>query len=272
MTNFVWQLRSGGGLVAAGIGLKRLSIEKSIQMFKEFASKSFVPRPLVSWPILGKLVLAHHHGRYKTSSLQDVLKSAFGDESIFGAALDSNLCTTVPGLKVALTATSSNRKPCLLTNYNRPPPERKPQGTWKRGDEQTKAQTEEIKVQNSTPNSSMRSRNGADDPIPCPGSVVYEFRNETRRYRPIQESIAIDAYFEVATHPKREKERSPGSLTSSDNEDDVTGSLLLHVGDDEIYGNPADDRRLFFPFPGWPFFDIFQLHTISLGVKTNQPS
>lgn len=222
-------------------------------MFEEFASKSFVPRPLVSWPILGKLVLAHHHGRYKTSSLQNVLKNAFGDESIFGAALDSNLCTTVPGLKVALTATSSNRKPCLLTNYNRPPPERKPQGMWKREEKQAKPQTEEIKVQDSTPSSSMSSRGGADDPLRCPGSVVYEFRNKTRRY-PIQEPLDADS--EVATHPEREKERSTGSLASSDNEDDETGNPLLHVGDDEIYGNRADDRRLFFPYPRWPFFDI----------------
>lgn len=117
-----WDWGSGGGIVAAALGATKLGIDDSICAFKGLVSKAFKKRTGVDIPILGKLIMAHHHGKYKTSGLEAVLKDTFGHGHLFGAPLNQGL---IRNLKVGVIATSSNRQTFLLTNYNRPPPERK---------------------------------------------------------------------------------------------------------------------------------------------------
>lgn len=117
-----WDWESGGGIVAAALGATKLGIDQGISAFKGLASKAFKKRTGVDIPILGKLIMAHHHGKYKTSGLETVLKDIFGHDHLFGAPVNQGL---IRNLKVGVIATSSNRQTFLLTNYNRPPLERK---------------------------------------------------------------------------------------------------------------------------------------------------
>lgn len=114
---------SGGGIVATSLGVMQLAIDDCINLFKDLAGKAFKKRTGVELPILGKLILAHHHGKYKTSGLESVLKNIFGYDELFGAPVGNGFRSN---LKVGVIATSSGRNTCLLTNYNRPPPEQKP--------------------------------------------------------------------------------------------------------------------------------------------------
>lgn len=113
---------SGGGIVAAALGATKLDIDQGISAFKGLANKAFKKRTGVDIPILGKLIVAQHHGKYKTSALETVLKDIFGHDHLFGSPVNQG---RVQNLKVGVIATSSNRQTILLTNYNRPPPERK---------------------------------------------------------------------------------------------------------------------------------------------------
>lgn len=117
-----WNWGSGGGIVAAALGATKLDIDQGISAFKGLASKAFKKRTGVDIPFLGKLIVAHHHGKYKTSGLEAVLKDIFGHDHLFGARVNEG---RIQNLKVGVIATSSNRQTILLTNYNRPPPERK---------------------------------------------------------------------------------------------------------------------------------------------------
>lgn len=117
-----WDWESGGGIVAAALGATQLGIDQGISAFKGLANKAFKKRTGVDIPILGKLIMAHHHGKYKTSGLEAVLKDVFGHNHLFGAPVNQGL---IRNLKVGVIATSSNRQTFLLANYNRPPLERK---------------------------------------------------------------------------------------------------------------------------------------------------
>lgn len=117
-----WEWGSGGGIVAAALGGKQLGIDEGVCAFKGLATKAFKKRTGVDIPILGKLIMAHHHGKYKTSGLEIVLKDIFGHDYLFGGPVNRGL---IPNLKVGVVATSSSRQTFLLTNYNRPPLERK---------------------------------------------------------------------------------------------------------------------------------------------------
>lgn len=117
-----WDCGSGGGIVAAALGATKLNIDQGISAFKELASKAFKKRTGVDIPILGNLIVAQHHGKYKTSRLEAVLKDIFGHDHLFGAPVNQGC---MRNLKVGVIATSSNRQTFLLTNYNRPPPERR---------------------------------------------------------------------------------------------------------------------------------------------------
>lgn len=123
--------------------MKRFGIDDSIKSFKDLAAKAFRKHTAVELPLLGKFILAHHHGKYRTSGLENVLLDIFGQDHLFGAPGGEGL---KPNLKVGVVATSSSRQTILLTNYNRPPLEQKsgrPMDIEKTEEEQEYTNTEE---------------------------------------------------------------------------------------------------------------------------------
>lgn len=108
---------SGGGIVALGLGTKRLSVTDCADLFKKFAREAFTERRGVGWPAYGTLVEARHHSRYVTRGIQNALKDAFGERILFGG---KKAAEGQPALRVAVTTTSSNGTPYLLANYSRP--------------------------------------------------------------------------------------------------------------------------------------------------------
>ncbi|KAI5805973.1 hypothetical protein EDC01DRAFT_609926 [Geopyxis carbonaria] len=121
---------SGGGIVAYGLGMKRLSASNCIEEFKTLSRKAFTKRKGVTWRGgIGTLIEAKHHSIYKSRGLENALKKVFGEDPIFGKKSGPN------PLKVGVSATSSNNHhPFLLANYNRTEPEHRMPYTFFRQD------------------------------------------------------------------------------------------------------------------------------------------
>lgn len=96
----------------------QFNIDKAISVFKTLAHKAFIKRQGTDIPLIRHLVVAHHHGLYRTSPLEMTLKEVFREDPIFGAPLDTKK-QIVKNLKVAVTMTS-HRNSFLVGNYNRP--------------------------------------------------------------------------------------------------------------------------------------------------------
>lgn len=92
-------------------------MEHCTNLFKKFAQEAFTERRGVGWPAYGTLVEARHHSRYVTRGIENALRDAFGEDIIFGGKKTAENSNRI---KVAVTTTSSNGKPYLIANYNRP--------------------------------------------------------------------------------------------------------------------------------------------------------
>ena len=102
--------------MALGLTEGGMSVEKSTQMFKEFAVEAFRKRALMNWPILKYLIEASHQGQYKSKGLNATLKKAFGKKPMFGECIGAS-----EKIKVAVTMVSSSLDPLVIANYNRNP-------------------------------------------------------------------------------------------------------------------------------------------------------
>lgn len=185
--------------------------------------------------------MAHHHGQYKTSGLESVLKDVFGHDLIFGADIGGHN-GIIPGLKVGVTATSSSRHAFLLTNYNRSPPEQKsPTSTPAAGEGEE--QDDDIDIDDS---SSMREGetngtydaegNGGDEQFVGDEQQDLEIRNlnldQSEYHEEPSEKSPKDANKENTKQPKEELrgEGSTGSSEESLNEPtDTRTHHLVHM-------------------------------------------
>ncbi|KAK4185147.1 hypothetical protein QBC35DRAFT_538384 [Podospora australis] len=107
---------SFGGIIALGLGVKKWSVSRCMQHFKEVTTQAFTPR---KWK---KLAFLGHKSQYRTQPLESALKSAFGDRDIlFGGASSEERSQ----IQVAVTSTlAAQNQPVILTNYSHAMPER----------------------------------------------------------------------------------------------------------------------------------------------------
>ncbi|KAI8963493.1 FabD/lysophospholipase-like protein [Daldinia sp. FL1419] len=110
---------NSGGIVAIGLGVKKWSVNATIQKFKDLCTEAFVPREMTSVPVFGALSSLYHGSLYKTQPFTKALRGHFSDQPFFGAATHRSLITT--STKVAVTAsTGIERQAVVFANYNRP--------------------------------------------------------------------------------------------------------------------------------------------------------
>jgi hypothetical protein len=112
-------IRSTGGLVALGLGAMGWSVDECIAKFEELCNKAFTKRRGMGLPGVRLFVENFHHSKYKTGPLELALQEAFSkDGLLFGGHRTSEAST--PPVKVAVTSYSlTERKPYVLSNYNR---------------------------------------------------------------------------------------------------------------------------------------------------------
>ncbi|KAF8242916.1 hypothetical protein K440DRAFT_664454 [Wilcoxina mikolae CBS 423.85] len=110
---------SAGGIIALGLGERRMSIEECLEMFCSFARKAFTKRTGAGIRGIGYLVEAQHHSQYESKGLNQSLKLSFGEKKMFGEATVSSESAPIKPVKVGVTMTSSSGRPYLTTNYNR---------------------------------------------------------------------------------------------------------------------------------------------------------
>ncbi|KAI3317161.1 hypothetical protein HD806DRAFT_515838 [Xylariaceae sp. AK1471] len=110
---------STGGLVALGLASMNWSIDECIEKFEGFCEEAFTRRIGSTLPLVGHFIENYHHSRYKTSTLEHVLKEAFTDNlQLFGGERVPD--RTSWQVKVAVTATAlAGNKTYVLSNYNR---------------------------------------------------------------------------------------------------------------------------------------------------------
>jgi predicted acylesterase/phospholipase RssA/energy-coupling factor transporter ATP-binding protein EcfA2 len=112
---------STGGLIALGLGARGWSVQRCIKTFQSLCTAAFNKRRGVG--LLGRdfYLSPSNHNRYETKPLETSLKSAFGDESLFGGLRDpfNDVHDADRTTKVAVTTTTTNGTLLLLANYNR---------------------------------------------------------------------------------------------------------------------------------------------------------
>ncbi|KAH8665171.1 hypothetical protein BGZ60DRAFT_379045 [Tricladium varicosporioides] len=122
---------STGGIIALGLGVQNWSVDDCIEKFVRLCKKAFVPqRGLNVWG-LGYITTLVHKGKYRTKPFVKALQDQFGEEmSLFGGQNRRDQFK----IKVVVTSTTNvESEPLILTNYNRPEPN-KPQYRFERSD------------------------------------------------------------------------------------------------------------------------------------------
>lgn len=110
---------STGGIIAIGLGVKRWTVEATMEKFKDICREAFTPREMQKVPLIGTLSKMYHGSVFKTQPLERVLRRYFSETPFFGGSRSRhNLNTSV---KVAVTATTAlNHQAVVFANYNRP--------------------------------------------------------------------------------------------------------------------------------------------------------
>lgn len=112
---------STGGISALRLFGQNTPLEESIKDFKSLCSRAFVPRTLGGIRGLREISAANHGSIYKTTRLDSLLRSLFGEEDTLfvGKTVLESGCLA----KVAVTSTKMTARklhPVLVSNYNRP--------------------------------------------------------------------------------------------------------------------------------------------------------
>jgi hypothetical protein len=108
--------KSTGGIIALGLGVKKLSAKDLIDKFIEFCDSAFTPRALHIYGIQPLAVL-QGGSKYQTKPLKKVLENQYGEELLFGGKREEDTHYTT---KVAVVSTTdSGRLATVLSNYNR---------------------------------------------------------------------------------------------------------------------------------------------------------
>lgn len=228
--------------------MKRFGIDDSIYSFKDLAAKAFRKHTAVELPLLGKFILAHHHGKYRTSGLENVLLDIFGHDHLFGAPAGEGLKSN---LKVGVVATSSSRQTILLTNYNRPPLEQKsgrPMDIEKTEEEQEYNNMEENSPITDIPPAPVRRESGEIGGRP-PFAGAHDSRTTL-----VDTVVVENIYTDLPEVDHRTTiERDAGQFSEV--------SQLHHPGDNYLtsHTESADSRKFSAPVDRvWVVFDVPQ--------------
>ena len=109
---------STGGIISLGLGAKGWSVEECTRRFEDLCKTAFTRRNFSGVPGIGWLIENHHHSRYETQPLQQVLRNSFGDEEGDDYLFGVNNCERGE-VKVAVVAASTAGSVFVLSNYNR---------------------------------------------------------------------------------------------------------------------------------------------------------
>ncbi|OTB02050.1 hypothetical protein M426DRAFT_322998 [Hypoxylon sp. CI-4A] len=108
-----------GGIIAIALGVKKWTVDATMEKFKELCNEAFVPREMTSIPLFGALSSLYHGSLYKTKPLEKALKKYLSDQPFFGTSVHRSRVAT--SAKVAVTAsTGIERQAVVFANYNRP--------------------------------------------------------------------------------------------------------------------------------------------------------
>jgi hypothetical protein len=114
-----WRLlyrKSTGGIIALGLGVKKLPAKELSEKFIYFCKSAFTPRGSSHIPVINTLAALHHGSKYETRPLEKILVDQYGEELLFGGKHESDNYTT----KVAVVSTTgSGRETTVLGNYIR---------------------------------------------------------------------------------------------------------------------------------------------------------
>ncbi|KAI2470767.1 FabD/lysophospholipase-like protein [Annulohypoxylon bovei var. microspora] len=110
---------NAGGIIAIALGVKKWSVNATMEKFKDMCSEGFTPREMTSVPLFGALSSLYHGSLYKTKPLAKALRRYLADQPFFGSA--THRSSIITSTKVAVTAsTGIERKAVIFANYNRP--------------------------------------------------------------------------------------------------------------------------------------------------------
>ncbi|KAK6071894.1 hypothetical protein SCUP515_07678 [Seiridium cupressi] len=110
-----------GGIIAIGLGVKKWSVQATMDKFKDLCREAFTPREMRSVPVFGMISSLYHGSLYKTQPFAKALKRYFSDQPFFGVS--TNRSRQNVSLKVAVTATTAiQHESVVFANYNRPDP------------------------------------------------------------------------------------------------------------------------------------------------------
>ncbi|KAI1091858.1 acyl transferase/acyl hydrolase/lysophospholipase [Rostrohypoxylon terebratum] len=114
---------SAGGIIALGLGAKKMDLTECKRFFEEFSKEAFSVPKSAKFPLIGRLnqlfYWGWNHGKFQAEPLEKALKLAFGeDASLFGGV---SQYTSAPA-KTAVTATTLRGHVVVLSNYNRRSP------------------------------------------------------------------------------------------------------------------------------------------------------
>ncbi|KAI0886923.1 FabD/lysophospholipase-like protein [Annulohypoxylon maeteangense] len=109
---------NAGGIIAIALGVKKWTVNATMEKFKDLCNEGFTPREMTSVPIFGALSSLYHGSLYKTKPFAKALKRYLSDQPFFGNAIHRS--RVVSSTKVAVTAsTGIERQPVVFANYNR---------------------------------------------------------------------------------------------------------------------------------------------------------
>ncbi|KAK5102797.1 hypothetical protein LTS08_003597 [Lithohypha guttulata] len=114
---------STGGIIGLGLGEKGWSVDECITKFERLVKTAFTKHKFLGWDYIDYLIAAYNNGKYKIEPLEALLRSEYGEESLFGGSsrdLKSTGGIAPSKCKVGVTTTTTAGRPCLLANYNRP--------------------------------------------------------------------------------------------------------------------------------------------------------
>lgn len=156
---------STGGIIALGLGEKGWTVKECITKFKHFANQAFSKRRGLGWQLIDNLIAAQHNGKYKVEPLEDLLRTEYGEDSLFGGHTNNSKSSTnnSPSVcKVGVTTTTTAGRPCLLANYNRTEADSTEVPTTPRLDQED-TDTRNQSSQRSKPYDFLRAENPANE-------------------------------------------------------------------------------------------------------------
>ena len=108
---------STGGLIALGLGVKQWSVNHCVTEFVRLCDQAFTPRELNNIFALEQAATLSHGSKYRTTPLRQALRTAFGNDLLYGGRPKAHLSYST---QVAVTATTGTGETgVVLANYSR---------------------------------------------------------------------------------------------------------------------------------------------------------